>query len=344
MAVESVAIKLPTFWVTSPLAWFAQTEAQFALRNITQDETKYFHVLAALDTNTATRALSLLTAPQPSNKYGALKEFLISAFGLTDEERASTLLDLRGLGDYKPSELMDNMFSLLGGHTPCFLFKQIFMRQLPDQVRASLATSATSDYRALAQEAEKLFLATNQHTASLCSAPLSCNSHSGRRFLVDTGAQVSAVPASQFDRKSGPNDNPLQAANGTTIATYGSRNVSLCFNGRTYTARLIVADIRQPLLGADFFRQHNQLVDLRGQRLIEADTFLSCPCTVGVTSVTELAPIETGSNKFRKILQEFPAILQPTFSSASVKHGVEHHVLTTGPPVHARARRLAPDN
>ncbi|GFR97971.1 retrovirus-related Pol polyprotein [Elysia marginata] len=216
MAVESVAMKLPTFWVTSPLAWFAQAEAQFALRNITPDETKYFHILAALDTNKATRAVSLLTAPPPSNKYGA---------------------------------------------------------------------------------------------------------------------QVLAVPASRFDRRSGPNDHPLQAANGTTIATYGSRNVSLCFNGRMYTARLIVADIRQPLLGADFFQQHNLLVDLRGQRLIEADTFLSCPCTVGVTSVTDIAPIETESSKFRKTLQEFPAILQPTFSLASVS--VEHHVLTTGPPFHA---------
>ncbi|GFR68256.1 Gag pol protein [Elysia marginata] len=182
-----------------------------------------FSKTSALDTNTATRALSLLTAPPPSNKYGALKEFLISSlpFGLTDEERASTLLDLRGLGDYKPSELMDNMLSLLGGHTPCFLFKQIFMRQLPDQ------TPTQADVR----------------------------------FLVDTGAQVSAVPASRFDRQSGPNDHPLQAANGSTIATYGSRNVSLCFNGRMYTARLIVADIRQPLLGADFFRQHNRLIE-----------------------------------------------------------------------------------
>ncbi|GFR63497.1 Gag pol protein [Elysia marginata] len=85
--------------------------------------TAHVRETTALDTNTTTRALSLLTAPPPSNKYGALKEFFISAFGLTDEERASTLLDLRGLGDYKPSELMDNMLSLLGGHTPCFLFK-----------------------------------------------------------------------------------------------------------------------------------------------------------------------------------------------------------------------------
>ena len=41
MAVESVALKLTTFWVTSPSAWFAQAEAQFALRNISQDDTKY---------------------------------------------------------------------------------------------------------------------------------------------------------------------------------------------------------------------------------------------------------------------------------------------------------------
>ncbi|GFS02412.1 Gag pol protein [Elysia marginata] len=114
-------------------------------------------------------------SPATKQQVRCQKEFLISAFGLTDEKRASTLLDLRGLGDYKPSELMDNMLSLLGGHTPCFLFKQIFMRQLPDQVRASLATSATSDYRALALEADKLFLAMNPHTTSLCSAPLSCS-------------------------------------------------------------------------------------------------------------------------------------------------------------------------
>ena len=151
MAVESVALKLPTFWVTSPSAWFAQAEAQFALRNISQDDTKYYYVVASLDSATATRALSVIAQPPQANKYVCLKTFLTSAFGLSEEERASALLGLRGLGDRKPSELMDSMLSLLGDHKPCFLFKHIFMQQLPDHVRIPLASSNTADYRALAQ-------------------------------------------------------------------------------------------------------------------------------------------------------------------------------------------------
>ncbi|GFR64779.1 Pol polyprotein [Elysia marginata] len=58
MSIENVALKLPTFWTTCPSAWFAQTEAQFALRGITADETKYYHVVAALDAATA-NAVSL---------------------------------------------------------------------------------------------------------------------------------------------------------------------------------------------------------------------------------------------------------------------------------------------
>ena len=169
------------------------------------------------------------------------------------------------------------------------------------------------------------------------------DANTGRRFLVDPGAQVCVIPPTWFDRHHGQGGPPLQAANGTSIPTYGVRNVSLRFNENTYEARLIIADVKRPLLGADFFRRHNLLVDLNGQRLIEADTYLSSPCFVSRVTKTELAPIEQDSNKFRKVLQEFPAILKPTFSSDAVKHGVQHHVCTTGPPVHSRARRLAPD-
>ena len=77
--------------------------------------------------------------------------------------------------------------------------------------------------------------------------------------------------------------------------------LQLCFNQRLYQARFFIADIKRPLLGADFFSQHN-LADLRGRRLIKADTFLTSPCSVDKTAVAQLAPIESESNKFRKIL------------------------------------------
>ncbi|GFO31446.1 Gag Pol protein [Plakobranchus ocellatus] len=159
MAMDSVALKLPTFWVSSLLAWFAQAEAQFELRKITQDDTRYYHVVTSLDMNTAKRALPIITAPPPTEKYKAIKDFLTFAYGLSDEERATALLSMNGLGDNKPSELTDNMLSLLGQHQPCFLFKQIFLQQLPDHIRTPLSMSAISDYRTLAREADKLFLA-----------------------------------------------------------------------------------------------------------------------------------------------------------------------------------------
>ena len=94
MSIEAVALKLPTFWTTCPLAWFAQTEAQFALRNLSSDDTRYFHVVAALDLKTASRAVLVIASSPLTNKYKALKSFLCSALRLSETETANTLLDL----------------------------------------------------------------------------------------------------------------------------------------------------------------------------------------------------------------------------------------------------------
>ena len=169
------------------------------------------------------------------------------------------------------------------------------------------------------------------------------DSISKRCFLVDTGAQVSVTPASKLDKKNEPRGPPLQAANGSIITTYGTRFVCLRFGQRNFQARLIAADVSRPLLGADFLRTHNLLVDVRNRRLIEADTFSGIPCYVSAVALTNLAPVEPSSNKFRKLLNEFPDLLKPTFSTAEVKHGVHHFILTKNNPVFAQARHLAPD-
>ena len=99
--------------------------------------------------------------------------------------------------------------------------------------------------------------------------------NSNRRFLVDIGAQFSVVPSSLLDRRSGPTVQHLQAANGTSIATYDTRNVLWHFSNHRYSARLGIAEVKRPHLSADFLRQHNLLVDVCGQRLIEEDVYLS---------------------------------------------------------------------
>ncbi|KAK3745740.1 hypothetical protein RRG08_030549 [Elysia crispata] len=76
---------------------------------------------------------------------------------------------------------------------------------------------------------------------------------------------------------------------------------------------------------------------MRNRRLIEADTFSGISCYVSATIPTNLALVEPSSNKFRKLLNEFPDLLKPTFSTVDVRHGVHHFILTKDRPVFARA-------
>jgi hypothetical protein len=109
---------------------------------VTRDEAKYFYVLATLDQDTATRLLDLISRPPPDDKYQTLKDRLINTFGLDRLERASRLLHFRRLGDSKPSALMDDILALLGDHTPCLLFEQLFLERLPEDIRIQLAKRA----------------------------------------------------------------------------------------------------------------------------------------------------------------------------------------------------------
>ena len=51
----------------------------------------------------------------------------------------------------------------------------------------------------------------------------------------------------------------------------------------------------------------------------------------------------TAKDTYKAILDDFKSISTPIFTQSSPKHGVKHFIVTSGPPVHARARRLPPD-
>ncbi|XP_059084002.1 uncharacterized protein LOC131881225 [Tigriopus californicus] len=53
--------------------WFAQAEAQCVLRGITAEDTKYYHLLSALDQDTARRVLYFVYSPPEENEYILLK-------------------------------------------------------------------------------------------------------------------------------------------------------------------------------------------------------------------------------------------------------------------------------
>lgn len=156
---NAVQLKLPDLWTDNIEAWFCQAESQFALRNITSDNTRYNLVVTSIDSNTAKRLNNILCNPPSSEKYRSIKEKLLSKFGRTPFERAAAIYEIKDLGDYKPSELMDHMLAILGNYEPDLLFCYHFFQCLPDYVRATLAYSPTTDPTALAEEADRIFIA-----------------------------------------------------------------------------------------------------------------------------------------------------------------------------------------
>ncbi|KAK4325415.1 hypothetical protein Pmani_004010 [Petrolisthes manimaculis] len=62
-----------------------------------------------------------------------------------------------GLGDRKPSELINEMLALMEGHKSCLLFEQIFLEQMPEDIRLLLAQDTFTDPRGLAARADELW-------------------------------------------------------------------------------------------------------------------------------------------------------------------------------------------
>ncbi|GFU43272.1 retrovirus-related Pol polyprotein from transposon 17.6 [Trichonephila clavipes] len=109
----------------------------------------------------------------------------------------------------------------------------------------------------------------------------------------------------------------LFAANNTKIPAYGMvlRELNLGLR-RPFIWTFIIADVSSPIIGADFLKHFNILIDLKKKK-------------------------KDANISFKNILSEYPDLSNPSLISKSASHGTVHHI-TTGPPVTARPRRLHP--
>ncbi|GFO14864.1 transposon ty3-g Gag-Pol polyprotein [Plakobranchus ocellatus] len=153
------------------------------------------------------------------------------------------------------------------------------------------------------------------------------------------GSRDICMPASVQDRRAQQPTTALTAAHGTSSHTWGIRSISLAIgHGGQYNHEFYLANVTRPILGADFFTKHRLTIDLRGKRLLSLDNISI------ILRETKAPLILTGlgfplPNEISSLLQ-VPKLLTPHFHHSTNKHDVEHHIVTHGPPTHARARRL----
>ena len=84
--INSVAVKLPTFWMHDPDLWFLQSEAVFASRvpAVRRDATKFNHVVTALPSEALNAVKNVIRlSPATADRYQQLKSTLITTYGKT---------------------------------------------------------------------------------------------------------------------------------------------------------------------------------------------------------------------------------------------------------------------
>ena len=78
LLAANVSMKLPVFWPDAAEVWFAQADAQCAIRNVTVSKTKFYHVVAVLPQEVTLQILDLIRAPPAGDPYGVLcKHFIL---------------------------------------------------------------------------------------------------------------------------------------------------------------------------------------------------------------------------------------------------------------------------
>ena len=102
--VARVSIKAPPFWAPDPNLWFRQMEAQFQLSGVTNDSTKYFSIIAAIDAEVLQKVSDIILSPPTQNLYETLKTRIIEKFSASSSAKLHRLLHEVQLGDRRPSE------------------------------------------------------------------------------------------------------------------------------------------------------------------------------------------------------------------------------------------------
>ncbi|GBO44562.1 Retrovirus-related Pol polyprotein from transposon 297, partial [Araneus ventricosus] len=330
--IARVAFKPPPLWRNNIELWFSQIESQFLISGISQEETKFHHVVDVLE-DILSYVSDLVRCKPNDNPYTQLKNRLITQLADSESVRLRNLLSDMQLGDKKPSRLLHEMQDLSMGKIEESVMRMLWFQRLPITTQQILSAS-TDKLASLVLTADKI--------AEVSGVGTCVNSVEVESARLNSGASVSVFPANRSD-KCNRSTLKLVAANGSSISTFGIKNKCLDLGfGRLFNWNFIVADVSRPILGADFLERYGLLVDIKNKKLIDVEHnrttrgHLSFGSSLGIT-------VLSGDTQFHKLLSKFPNLTNPSLNIVLKSHGTTHCILTKGPPVFSRARSLTPE-
>lgn len=165
--IKTVMLKLPPFWSNSPLAWFNQIEAQFALGRVRSDNNKYNYVISSLSQQVAEEIFDLISSCPLINKYEYIKTSLIERYSLSLEKRIKKIISEEEFGNRKPSDFYRALMRIVTGDNHVIsddMLKQIWLSRLPPTITVVLIPIKNSDIQTLLKTADSIWEVSNSNT------------------------------------------------------------------------------------------------------------------------------------------------------------------------------------
>ena len=240
--IAAVNVKLPPFWPADPQVWFAQVEAQFTTRGITQQHKKFDYIIASLSPEYTTEVRDLILQPPAAAPYDTLKHQLIQRTAASEQRRLQQLFNAEELGDRKPTQLLRRMQQLLGdkaGAMGSSVLRELFLQRLPANVRMVLAsTPDTANLENLAQLADKVMEVAAPSVSTVSATHLSDEFERLRAEVTSLRKVVESLPlttSSKTDHPLGrPRGHSWSQSRGCSSSPRPATDSPICWYHRRY--------------------------------------------------------------------------------------------------------------
>ncbi|CAE1260590.1 unnamed protein product [Acanthosepion pharaonis] len=103
-----------------------------------------------------------------------------------------------------------------------------------------------------------------------------------------------------------------------------------------------VADVKTPLLGADFLAHYNLAVHMKARTLSDNTTSIKITGIPSSFNTTRISVATQHDPRYVEILRRYKHLTQPIKPTDAGDHQTQHHIKTTGQPASSRPRRLPP--
>ncbi|GFT29352.1 hypothetical protein TNCV_757111 [Trichonephila clavipes] len=350
--VTRIALRLPPFWKSNVRLWIAQCDHAFTFSGISSDDTKYSALVANLDAETLSYVSDIVLSPPNSDKYHTLSQRLITQFSDSDTQKIKKLLTDIQLGDEKPSHLLRKMKELSNGQLQDDFLQSLWLQRMPPHIQTVLSASSESLDK-LAIIADKVSEVVGA-SSTICVAktvppPSQSSSCSAQPTMVSLARQIQELSLQVAELTRERNSSRHQRYSSDRRRSHSrSRSVNrgsgICYYHRRYKeqARKCVspcAFVQKTNSGSEIcVIPPSPTMNTSPQSNFSLFLLLIIPKFQPMPSILTV----DANISFKNILSEYPDLSNPSLISKSASHGTVHHIITTGPPVTARPRRLHP--